>query len=85
MIKLGDRVKDKYTGFEGIAIARTEWLYGCTRITIESTTLHEGKTIDPHSFDEQRVIRVEEAQPFVSPQSEARTGGPYPDPARPSI
>lgn len=30
-VNLGDRVKDQVTGFEGIAIARTEWLFGCPR------------------------------------------------------
>lgn len=80
-IKLGDRVRDTYTGFEGIAIGRTEWLYGCTRITIESTTLKDGSPIKPESFDEQRIELIEAAEPKVSDQSQATTGGPYPDPS----
>lgn len=83
-IKLGSRVKDSITGFEGIAVARTEWLYGCSRITIESTKLDiaNGEPIPLHSFDEQRVVLIEEKEPQVSPASSAKTGGSYPDPER---
>jgi hypothetical protein len=35
MIKLGDRVIDVVSGFEGIAVAKTIWLTGCERIGIE--------------------------------------------------
>lgn len=82
MIKLGSKVKDTLTGFEGIAVARTEWLYGCTRISIEPTQLEKGEPIAIHSFDEQRVQVLEERAPTVSPDSSATRGGPYPDPER---
>lgn len=39
MIKLGDKVKDKISGFEGLATARSEFLYGCVRILVEPTGL----------------------------------------------
>jgi len=83
MIKLGSKVRDNITGFEGIAVARTEWLYGCVRILIEPKRLQP--TGDPgtvHAFDEQRIELVEEAAPVVSAESEATSGGPYPDPTR---
>lgn len=61
-IKLGDRVRDKVTGFEGIAIGRSTWLYGCERIGIEPTTLDDGGLpIEPVFFDEQRILLVEAA------------------------
>ena len=60
MIQLGTRVKDILTGLEGVAVARTEWLYGCTRIGIESVDLKkDGKPSDSMWFDEQRVEAVE--------------------------
>ena len=31
MEELGSRVKDSITGFEGFAVSRTEYLYGCVR------------------------------------------------------
>jgi len=42
MIKLGIRVKDSITGYEGVAIARTDWLYGCVRITIQGDLDKDG-------------------------------------------
>lgn len=81
-IKLGSKARDMYTGFTGIVVARTEWLYGCTRLVIESTQLKDGKPIGPESFDEQRIELISEEAPVVSSVSEATTGGPYPDPKR---
>ena len=60
-MKLGDRVRDKLTGFEGIAIGVSHWLYGCSRVGIEPTTLgSDGKPIEPVFFDEMRIEKVEE-------------------------
>lgn len=83
-IKLGDKVRDIYTGFEGIAAARTEWLHGCDRITIEPTSLDkDGKIQECACFDEQRVSLVEALPVLVSSDSETeKTGGPRPAPAR---
>jgi hypothetical protein len=38
-INLGAFVKDKITGFEGIVIGRTQWLYGCVRYTVQQREL----------------------------------------------
>ena len=82
MIELGNKVRDTVTGFTGIAVARTIWLYGCERIAIEPQELHEGKTIDEHWFDDQRVEVLEETAPVVSTASVATSGGPQRDPKR---
>ena len=79
-IKLGSMVRDVYTGFEGIAIGKTEWLYGCTRIAIEAVKLHENKPVGLEWFDEQRVELVKPAAPEIATESTARTGGPQRDP-----
>ena len=34
MIKLGQKVKDKVTGFTGIAVAKTEYLNGCIQLLV---------------------------------------------------
>lgn len=81
-VKLGSKVRDSLTGFEGIAVARTEWLYGCSRVGVESTVLKDGKPIGTEWFDEQRCELVEEMKPKVSPQSSATSGGPQKDPTR---
>jgi len=67
-IKLGQKVKDKYTGFAGTAMGRTEYLYGCTLIAILSNELKDGKPMDWVWIDEQRLTVT----------SKATAGGPQP-------
>lgn len=67
MVKLGERVTDRITGFTGIVVARTEFLNGCIRVGVQSETLKDGKVLDPEYFDEQQVG-----------PSEAKSGGPAP-------
>jgi len=78
MLKLGSRVKDTISGFTGILTARTEWLYGCIRVSIEPEVLHEGKPIEAQWFDEERVVELE--APIEITPSES-TGGPQKDPS----
>lgn len=54
-VNLGDRVKDKISGMIGIAIGRTEWMFGCLRIVVQAEALHDGKAIDPTTFDEPQL------------------------------
>lgn len=82
MISLGNRVRDVYTKFEGVAIGRTDWLYGCSRIAVQSLELKDGKPIDAEWFDEQRLEVVRPEAPTVSEDSQATTGGPQSDPCR---
>ena len=44
-IKLGDKVKDKVTGLEGIATCRTEFLNGCIQIEL-TPRIKKGESID---------------------------------------
>jgi len=59
-VKLGSRVKDIITGFTGIAVGYSKWMYGCNRIVVESESLKDGKPLGNEWFDEQRVETVEE-------------------------
>ena len=81
-IQLGDRVKDMYTGFEGTAVGKSKWLYGCSRILVEPTELFEGKVRESTWFDEQRVMLVSKQDLKFSEQNKATTGGPQRDPVR---
>jgi hypothetical protein len=52
MIELGAHVRDKITGFEGVVVAKTEYLTGCNRISLQSKELKDGKPLDWQNFDE---------------------------------
>ena len=53
--KLGDKAKDKITGFKGILTARCEFLTGCNRYCIQPTKLKNGQPIDSIYFDEAQI------------------------------
>jgi len=53
-VKLGDEVKDRVTGFRGIALARVVYLYGCQRILI-APPAKKNQKVDPEWFDEDGV------------------------------
>jgi hypothetical protein len=84
--QLGDRVKDRVTGFTGIVIARSEYLHGCRRVGVQSEKLEDGKPKDPQWFDEPQVEVIKPAvhEPFVAtaPPAARRPGGPQPIPPR---
>lgn len=81
-ITLGDRVKDRISGFQGIAIARTTWLHNCTRIVVQPESLtKEHKPSEDMAFDEAQLEVVKAgvhvatvARP--SPIETPGTGGP---------
>lgn len=83
MILLGTKVYDKITGVEGIAVARTEWISGCARITIQPQELKDGKPVETTTVDEP-LLGICENQPLVSLQKEKEvlTGGPQESPSQ---
>jgi hypothetical protein len=74
-IELGQKVKDPITGYKGIAIGKTIWLYGCTRIGVQAIVNKEGKVPELQWFDEPQL----EAIP---PKESRNKGGPQPNPTR---
>lgn len=50
-ITLGKCYRDKLTGFEGIAVSSHGYLHGCLRVSLQPQKLHEGKLLDPQTFD----------------------------------
>ena len=66
MIKLGEEVRDSVTGFEGITMARAEYLNGCISYQVLSRVLKDGVPMRPEWFDEQRLTL----------RSKATAGGP---------
>ena len=77
-IKLGQVVRDKISGNEGTAIARTEWLNGCVRITIQPEGTKDGCPFDNFTVDEPQI---EVVKATAAPKAELRHG-PRADPGR---
>lgn len=81
-VQLGDKAKDQVTGFEGICVARTEWLNGCVRVTLQSDKLDkEGKPQEGQTFDEPQLVVTKAKKVQCGPRD---TGGPKPTPTRQS-
>lgn len=73
MIELGDKVKCIYTGFTGVAVAKTEFINGCVQYEVVPS-ISKGKNEFPESIgiDEQSLKVVSKKK---SPPKRSETGG----------
>ena len=87
-IKLGQLVKDRVSGFEGIAVWRSAYLQGCDRYGVQPPINEKGDLPKAHEFDEPdlevvgdgllKPVTPEPVQPEpVAPPRRRRTGGPH--------
>ncbi|WP_338876939.1 hypothetical protein WBJ53_14885 [Spirosoma sp. SC4-14] len=74
MIKLGQKVRCKVTGFEGIAIVKCEYLNGCVQYCVKPAA-RDGKMIDGEYIDVQQLEVVGDGISVIAQQ----TGGIMPD------
>lgn len=74
LFELNSEVKDKVTGYKGVIVARTEWLYGCRRYTVQSQEMKDGKPVDAMGFDEAALEVIVAAKKHVM----QKTGGDAP-------
>lgn len=65
-IKLGMTVKDKVTGFQGIAEHRATYLYGVDHICIQPPMKEDGTVPDSKIFDEPQIEIVNEERVIVA-------------------
>jgi len=86
-INLGDKAKDSITGFSGVVVARTEWLNGCIRTTLQPQGLRkDGGVLVSETFDDTQLVLVKAGvitsggQRLREPAA-AHSGGPRPAPA----
>ena len=77
-VKLGQKVRDTISGVEGVAVARTEWMYGCVRITIQPEGSKDGKPYEYFNADEPQLVAAR-APEKANPQ---KGHGPRSDPGR---
>lgn len=76
-IKLGSVVRDRISGFTGVAVSRTSWLHGCIRIAVSPQKLDkDGKRIDSYVYDEPQleVISASESVTEKSDSPEIKLG-----------
>jgi len=76
---LGARVKDKVTGYTGIIIAQTRWMYGCLRYSVQAQEMKDGKPVDSLCFDEGSLDLLD--SPLKNPKVPPG-GGPTPEVSR---
>ncbi len=69
---LGEVLKDRITGFEGVAVARTQYMTGCNRYSLQSQELKDGKPREWEAFDEDMLVPSGEKKEVPVRQ----TGGP---------
>ena len=74
-IKLGSKVRDKITGFEGIAISHIQYFTGCDQIGITPNVDKDGKIQDTHYFDVTRIDVVEKPLK-LNTEASKKKGGP---------
>ena len=79
---IGDKLRDKISGFEGIVTAKTEWYNGCKRYRLEPDKLNPetGGLIEDETFDEDQLEKVRKVK--VRPPTKP-TGGSRPNDTRP--
>lgn len=57
--QLGDRVKDRISGLQGIVVAVMESLHGCRQVCIRPQEVKDGKPAESSWFDDGQVEVVE--------------------------
>lgn len=60
MIKLGQKVEDKITGFKGTVTGITEYITGCTTVLVQPRVKEDGTAIDGRWYDEPRLEVLDE-------------------------
>lgn len=79
-LELGDTAMDPITGFRGVVIARTRWLQGCDRITLQPRKLtKDGMKTHSETFDAPGMVLIEKQTIKCKPDVDRTNGGPRPE------
>jgi hypothetical protein len=78
-IKLGQKVRDMVTNYEGIAIARVEYLNGCIQYCVKPTISQDGKMPEGEYIDYQQLEIIDNG---IDTVLSIGTGGVMPDAPR---
>ena len=58
-IRMGDRVTDIVTGFEGIVVAKNKYINGCVQFCVDPGVDKDGKLMDAKYIDEGQIEVIE--------------------------
>jgi len=72
IIDLGDKVRCKVDGFEGIATSRVEYLNGCVQYGVRPNVDKDGKRVDVSYID---IEELEVVEPEKNKASKEPNGG----------
>lgn len=72
MIKLGDKVKDKISGLEGIVVSRIEYLNGCVQYGVMPKMKKGATELLSWNIDEAQLVSLEKKIKV----KKSRIGGP---------
>lgn len=75
-ILLGSLVKDAVSGFTGVTIAKHQYLYGCTRFTVQPLVNEDGALPVTQTFDEPQLIVIEPRHVDAVITAAQNPGGP---------
>ncbi|MBI2625387.1 MAG: hypothetical protein HYW70_03595 [Candidatus Nealsonbacteria bacterium] len=74
--KLGDLVKDRVSGFKGIAVALHRYLNGCDRISVQPMVEKDGKLPESKTFDAPDLKVVQRGAVKYTEPVDLPPGGP---------
>ena len=74
-IKLGQEVRDRVTGLQGIAVCRHTYITGCDRITVQGPVNEDRSLPEEYSFDEP-TLEVVSNGVCKEQKKKTSTGGP---------
>jgi len=77
--ELGDLLREKVTGFEGVVMAVSYYFTGCNHYGLVSRNLKDGVPVDWQWFDESRLILTEKSVVKYKDEDEKSTSGPMPN------
>lgn len=58
-IGLGDKVRDRVSGFEGIATGRYEYIFGCLQYSVTPPNKEQKDDVKPRAFDDGALDIIE--------------------------
>lgn len=78
------KVRDKYTGLEGIVTGISRYVTGCDQYLLTQPVDKDGKHVTAHWTDDHRLTVVEKApkEPIVEEQPAEKRGAGEPAPVR---